>query len=75
MLYLMFHHLLLLRTHHSYSKHYSENNITELMHSLFQQLNRVLSYFENYELAQFDAQVGETLCQILYLATYSPISF
>ncbi len=52
----------------------------ELMEQLLKQLQLALSYFENRELYRFDAQVGETLCQIraykiYYLSSYSTPEF
>jgi hypothetical protein len=55
-------------------------SIIELMSALLHQLHHALCYFEKNELSRFDAQVGETLCQIraykiYYLATYSSHHF
>lgn len=55
-------------------------SIIELMNALLNQLHHALCYFEKNELSRFDAQVGETLCQIraykiYYLATYSSHHF
>lgn len=51
-------------------------DIMELMKVLLKQLKLALHYFEINELYRFDAQVGETLCQIraykiYYLSTHS----
>lgn len=50
------------------------------MSALLHQLHQALCYFEQNKLSRFDAQVGETLCQIraykiYYLATYSSHHF
>ncbi|KTD56226.1 hypothetical protein [Legionella shakespearei] len=55
-------------------------NVIELMSALLHQLHHALCHFENNELSRFDAQVGETLCQIraykiYYLAAYSSHHF
>lgn len=55
-------------------------NTIELMKLLLEKLKLALFYFENRELYWFDAQVGETLCQvraykIYYLSSYSDPKF
>jgi len=52
----------------------------KLMGRVLKQVQLALSYFENRELYRFDAQVGETLCQIraykiYYLSSYSTPQF
>ena len=52
----------------------------DLMKNLLKQFQQAIVFFEKKNLSQFDAQVGETLCQIraykvYYLTAYSPQSF
>lgn len=46
-------------------------NYIDLMINLLKEFQRSLNYFENNKLNQFDAQVGETLCQIRAYKIYS----
>lgn len=55
-------------------------SLIELMRHVLKRLQLALVYFEKKKLYQFDAQVGETLCQIraykiYYLSTYSKSQF
>lgn len=43
----------------------------QLMRELLKEFKEALYYFENKELSRFDAQVGETLCQIRAYKIYS----
>ncbi len=46
-------------------------NYIDLMRNLLEEFQQALNYFQNNELYKFDAQVGETLCQIRAYKIYT----